>query len=78
MVCWFDEKGVPTPVRFKIQNENESFSVIKIDNIFVRDKEKLAGNPMLIYRCKSIIDGEEKLYEIKYEISTCKWILYKM
>ncbi|WP_125152272.1 hypothetical protein [Clostridium rectalis] len=78
MVVWFDENGIPTPVRFRFKNKDESFTIIKINDILIRDKEHLAGNPMLVYRCKSYINGIEKLYEIKYEINSCKWILWKI
>jgi len=79
MVSWTDTKGVITPVRFKIVNDrDESESVIKIDKVITVDKEKLAGNLMLVYKCQSVIKGFERLYEIKYELSTCKWILWKL
>jgi hypothetical protein len=51
--------------------------VIKIDKIIVKDTEKLAGNIMIVYKCQSLIDDTIKLFEIKYEISTCKWIPFK-
>ena len=42
------------------------------------DKEKLAGNEMLVFKCQSLIDGVLKMFEIKYELRTCKWILFKI
>lgn len=78
MVVWFDENGISNPVRFKIKNEDESFTVIKIDTILTRNKEKLAGNPTFSFICKSCINGHEKIYEIKFEINTSKWVLWKM
>ncbi|MFT5875547.1 MAG: hypothetical protein ACI8WT_004540 [Clostridium sp.] len=78
MVAWFDKKGVPKPVRFRIQNEDESYRVIKIDKVVTMDKEKLAGNEMLVFKCQSIIEGVMSIFEIKYELKTCKWILYKI
>ena len=78
MVAWFDKKGVPNPVRFKVDGEGGESIVIKIDKIITRDKEKLAGNPMLIFNCQGCVNGTQKLFEIKYELSTCKWILYKI
>ncbi len=78
MVAWFTQEGVPMPVRFRIVNEEGIYTIIKIDRIISRDKEKLAGNEMLIYRCESMIKGVQKTYEIKYELRTCKWILYKI
>lgn len=78
MVAWFDEKGTVHPVRFKIEMEDEETKVIKIDRIVKRDMEKLAGNPMLVFTCRSLIDGVEKVFEIKYEIGTMRWMLFKI
>lgn len=78
MVCWFEKTGAPHPVRFKVTGEDESEKVIKVDRILHKDKEKLAGNEMLIFRCQSVINNQRKLFELKYELRTCKWILWKM
>ncbi len=78
MVCWFEKTGVPHPVRFKVAEDDESEKVIKIDKVITVDKEKLAGNPMLVFTCESEINGHLKPYEIKYEINTMKWILFKI
>ena len=78
MVAWFNKKGIPMPVRFRIENEDESYRVIKIDKVVTMDKEKLAGNEMLVFKCQSLIDGVLTMFEIKYELSTCRWILFKI
>jgi hypothetical protein len=78
MVCWFEKTGRPHPVRFKIPNADESETVIKVDKIFTIEKEKLAGNEMLLFKCQSVINNQQKLFELKYELRTCKWILWKM
>lgn len=73
-----DTKGNIRPLRFKIINEDESESVIKIDRVICMEKEKLAGNYMLVYKCQSVIDCMETPYELKYELSSCKWMLFKI
>lgn len=78
VVSWTDTKGNINPVRFKIVNDDESISVVKIDKVITIDKEKLAGNLMLVYKCQSVVNGADKLYEIKYELSSCRWILFKI
>ncbi|MFT5875303.1 MAG: hypothetical protein ACI8WT_004286 [Clostridium sp.] len=78
VVVWTDVKGNIHPVRFKITNDDESNSVVKIDKVISVDKEKLAGNEMLVFKCQSIVNGADKLYEIKYELSSCRWILFKI
>lgn len=78
MIAWTDTKGNINPVRFKLTKEDESSSVIKIDKVISVDKEKFAGNNMLVYKCQSVINEVDRIYQIKYEISTCKWILFKI
>jgi len=78
VISMTDIKGNITPLRLRIENEDESVQVIKIDKIIDRVHEKLAGNTKLVFTCQSLIGNIEKRYEIKYEIETCKWVLFKI
>lgn len=78
MIAWFTEDGVPNPLRYRIQGENQENVTVSIEKIILRQEEKLAGNRMFIYRCQSTFDGIERIFELKYELSTCKWFLYKL
>ena len=69
----FEENGTPHPLRFKLADQEH-----KIEQVVSVTEEKLAGNKMLCFRCQSEFDGELKPYEIKYEVGTCKWFLFKM
>ncbi|HHY28025.1 MAG TPA: hypothetical protein GX523_15015 [Desulfitobacterium dehalogenans] len=77
MMAHFNEHGFPRPVKFKARFEDIP-SVIAIDKIILKSEEKAAGNPMIIFRCQSIINGFLKIYELKYELHTCEWFLYKI
>ncbi|MBB6217263.1 hypothetical protein HNQ80_003382 [Anaerosolibacter carboniphilus] len=74
----FNKEGVPTPIKFKIVGEAEAEVAIKVDRVLTRELEKLAGNKMFIFRCQSAINGVEKVYELKYGLETCKWMLFKI
>ena len=78
MVSYTDNKGSIKPIRFRMQIGDEPMQVIKIDKVIVKETQKLAGNIMIVYKCQSLIDDVAKLFEIKYEISTCRWILFKI
>jgi len=78
MVAWFTENGTPNPVRFRIKNEDQSTTIIKIDKVIFKEKEKLAGNDMIVFRCQGMISKTQKIFELKYELSSCKWMLYKI
>lgn len=73
MVAWFDQAGTPHPVRFR-----HNGAVVKVQRVVHTTEEKLAGNRMLIFRCQSEVDGVMKVFELKYEMQTCKWLLWKM
>lgn len=76
MIAWFTLEGTPNPIRYKMTSDDDSNVIVKVDRIVTRSEEKLAGNRMLIFRCQSEMNGLLKLYELKYELSTCKWYLY--
>ena len=78
VVARFPEKGMPEPVKFRLKNEDDSYTNVMIDKIIQSDMEKLAGNLMIVFRCQSLIGGVTKLYELKYELNTCKWVLFKI
>jgi len=73
MIAWFDLNGTPRPIRFRIDG-----NVQRVDTVLHISEEKLAGNRMKIYRCQSEINGAVKPFELKFELQTCKWFLYKM
>ena len=77
MVAWTDIRGNINPIRFKITKDNESSSVVKIDKVITRTQEKFAGNLMIVFTCQSVIREVDRLYELKYEINTRKWMLFK-
>ena len=73
MIAWFDLPGTPRPIRFRHDG-----NVVKVEMIIRLSEEKLAGNRMKVYECQSNIDGMMKRFELKYEMNTCKWFLFKM
>lgn len=78
VVCWVNKAGFINPVRFRITDEKLGERVIKIDKIVIRDTEKLNGNIMYLYKCQSCVNGNQKVFELKYELDTCKWMLWKI
>ena len=78
MICLHEKDGTLIPIRFKISQEGDDAQVVKIDRVISQSQEKLAGNPMQVFKVQSIINQLELIFEIKYEHRTAKWYLYKM
>ncbi len=78
MIAWFTEDGIPIPIKYKMLCEDNSYLTIKVDSILFREQEKLAGNRMIKFTCQSTVNEVQRRYELKYELDTCKWFLFKM
>lgn len=77
VISWFTEEGIPRPLRLRMKNENR-WDVVKIDEVVNKRVERLAGNEMYVFTCNSNINGVSKKYDLKFEIETCKWMLFKI
>ena len=78
MIAHTNEKGEIRPYRFRVQLDNEPVKVINIDKVLFTQPEKLAGNPMILFKCRSMDNDVETFFDIKYELNTCKWILFRI
>ena len=76
MIAWFNKDGSINPIRFKVEEDGEK--VIKVDRVLKSERERLAGNIMEKFTCTSVIDGIEKIFEVKYDSKSYKWILFKI
>lgn len=77
MISVTDFDGSIRPIRFQVEQQEELIT-IKVDHINQQHNEKLAGIGTIIYRCQSVINNVERVYELKYEVPTHKWFLYKL
>lgn len=78
VIAWFDMEGNPAPIKFRCLDEQQEKRVIKVDRILRKDLDKFAGNRMIKYTCESLMRGELRLFEIRFEVDSCKWYLYKI
>jgi predicted RNA-binding protein len=73
MVAKFKPNGDVIPARFAYDGK-----VIDVEQILSITEEKLAGNRMKIFSCQREINGELKRFDLKFELQTMKWFLWKM
>lgn len=73
MLVWFGLDGQPHPVRFRFED-----NIIQINKVITHAAEKTAGNNTLVFTCQSIINQQDRVFELRYELRTCKWTLFKI
>ncbi len=77
VITYSGTDGELRPIKFRMCVEENKQIVVPILRIVSQQREKLAGNDMIRYRCLVKIDDLPKVIEIKYELDTCRWILFK-
>ncbi|OPL09252.1 MAG: hypothetical protein AVO33_07250 [delta proteobacterium ML8_F1] len=77
VVAWFNDKGGIRPLKFRVMDEEEP-QVVKVDRMVHTHLEKFAGNPMHVFDCQSTVEGQTRIYQLKYEVATGRWILFKI
>lgn len=70
------DKGI-RPLKFRIEEDNK-WEVIKISKIINTNLEKICGKKMIVFTCNAVVKDIEKIFEIKFDIEGCKWILFKI
>ncbi|HPJ22676.1 MAG TPA: hypothetical protein PLP30_06095 [Clostridia bacterium] len=78
MICVSTRDGRISPLKFKLPDDRGGYTIVKIDRVLKRAEQKIAGNRMLVYTVQSIIRDTETVYEMKYEVATCKWYISKL
>jgi hypothetical protein len=52
--------------------------VISVGKVLSYETIRPAGVESCVYRCQSIIDDMETIFELKYRVKEHRWELYKM
>lgn len=76
-ITWTSKQGDVRPIRFQWEHAQKR-QVVKIDRILKVERTKKAGESALVFTCESVIAQEQRLYELRYTLSNCTWVLYKI
>lgn len=73
-VVVFKKNNQPKPIRFRYKDSTQKEHVIHVDRVSKIEKRKMAGIDALVYTCFT----NDKDYELKFELHTCKWVLFRI
>ncbi len=77
MISVFSTLGDVKPLRFKYEDPEHQIITVDVGNILAHKELTMGPGGSIIYTCESEIDGRNRLYEVRYQIGTHKWILTK-
>ena len=72
------DDGTPMPYKFKIMEDSEEEITVQVNKIFGHERKRIAGIESIIYKCQSVFGNIERIYELKYMVSECRWVLYNI
>lgn len=72
-----DKAGIVKPQCFFI-TDDEIGEVINVERLVRRDKEKIGGDYTYTFTCEIIKDNKKMLCDLRLNLSTNEWILYRM
>ncbi len=78
MISWTEESGRIHPLRFKIESPDGSRHVIKVSNIYNSELNRIAGNKVYKFTCEIKMNGYNKICELRYDVDSCRWSLFKL
>lgn len=77
MICIFTD-GEPKPIRFRITDENDEQQVYNIAHIVSKSKERDGKDIIWRFNCFVVMNGFQRLCQIRYNLSNTMWHLYKI
>ena len=79
VTAYLDSAGIIKPQKFKAINEDGSKTLFQIQRSIRRDKEKIGENSyMYTFTCEVLVDGKTVLCDLKYNVQTKEWVLFRM
>lgn len=78
LVSVFSTLGDITPRWFRYEEEDHGIVKVDISEIVSVKEINFVGIKMLQYLCKAKINEQNRMFELRYEITTHRWTFYQM
>ncbi len=78
MISFCTVNGELRPLRFRYEDETHRLHTVKIAEILVSKEIYYVGLQSYLFVCRAISDGQEKLFELRYNVKGHCWSLFRM
>lgn len=78
MISHCGTDGELKPLRFRMENEEQSLITVSISQVVCAKPIQYAGVDAIQYLCKAVVEGRERLFELRYTVRTHQWTLFQM
>lgn len=78
VVTTIDKAGLVKPVCFFVIEDDGTSEVINVERLIRRDKEKIDGRIIYTFTCEIIKESMKVLCDLRLDIDTDEWTLYRI
>ena len=75
-VCAVD--GEIRPLRFRYEDDYHKLHIVRVNEVMVAKELNYVGVQSYLYVCKAFINDREIMFELRYEVKTHRWVLFRM
>ena len=69
--------GQMQPLRFRFEDSEHRLHTVHITEIVDSRFVEYVGIETFVFLCKALLEGAEKLYELRYTVRTHRWTLFR-
>ena len=69
--------GQMQPLRFRFEDSEHQLHTVHITGIIDSRFVEYVGIETCVFLCKALLEGAEKLYELRYTVRTHRWTLFR-
>lgn len=78
VISMTETDGTITPIKWRIMDEAEGYHTYKILKVMKRQKRRIAGHMTYELLCETEINGSSRPCELRYNIESSQWKLFKI
>ncbi len=77
MIACCDANGAMQPLRFRFEDGTHALRTVQVREVVDCREHSYVGIEAFFFLCRAVLDGQEKLYELKYTVHTHRWALLR-
>ena len=78
MIAHCGADGSMQPLRFRFEDSEHQLHTVHITEIIDSRFVEYVGIETFVFLCKALLEGAEKLYELRYTVRTHRWSLFRV
>ena len=77
VIALYSANGDIRPLRFRMEDDKHRLLAVDIDEVISSRLIQYVGIEARVFLCRATVEGQKRLFELKYTIRSHKWSLHR-